>query len=528
MNLAAFPLVVGILLAALTEAVAGTVLATARFDMIGDIYATTDEFSRLDVVYAAAKLTGFVLSPWLLGKVCARTCLRAATGAMTLACGAAALTFDLDILVGLRLLQGAAGGVLLVSGQTMLFQTFPRSSQPVVQCFFAMGAVVAPATLAPYMEGWLVDSLAWTWIFLSIVPIGLAALVLLVLAQPGAGVHAKAGRPDWPGLLLFSIAAYCLTYVLSQGSRWQWLEELSILRLMLGGTVSLTLFMVYQLRAGRTDALLDLSIFRFSGFAFGFVASIAAGIALAGSTYLIQSFVVTILGMTLTAAGRLLLPGALAFIGTLLLTALLVQRHGIKPIATVPLGIIGLMVAMWMLSGSTGESGFPDLMPAVLLRGLALGFLFLSITLITLLDLPGRKIAYGVALFNVGRQTGGLFGVAFLETLIDHQTALNRSVLTAHIVPGRVAVTERLAALTDGLAAHGVELDTASRAAVQILARELTMQASVIAFDTAFFAVALFFVGAAPVLVTVKIVLGRISGREEKKMVGTPQQVRSA
>src|SRR3546814_8801318 len=94
-------------------------------------------------------------------------------------------------------------------------------------------------------------------------------------------------------------------------------------------------------------------------------------------------------------------------------------------------------------------------MPAVLLRGLALGFLFLSTTLITLLDLPGRKMAYGVALFNVGRQTGGLFGVSFLETLIDHQTALNRSVLAAYIVPGRVTVMERLAALTPSLAANG-------------------------------------------------------------------------
>lgn len=528
MNLAAFPLVAGIVLATLTEAVAGTVLAMARFDMIGDTYATPDEFSRLDIVYTVAKLTGFVLSPWLLGKVSVRTCLRAATGAMTLACGAAALTFDLDTLVVLRLLQGAAGGVLLVSGQTLLFRAFPRFSQPVVQCFFAMGAVVAPATLAPYMEGWLVDSLAWTWIFLSIVPIGFAALTLLAATQPEASARARADRLDWPGLLLFSIAAYCLTYVLNQGSRWQWLEEISIVRLMFGGAVSLMLFMAYQLRARRTDTLLDLSIFRFSGFAFGFVASIAAGIALAGSTYLVQSFAVTILGMTLTAAGRLLLPGALAFVGTLLLTALLVQRHQIKPIATVPVGIIGFMVAMWMLSGSSGESGFPDLMPAVLLRGLALGFLFLSITLITLLDLPGRKIAYGVALFNVGRQTGGLLGVAFLETLVDHQTALNKSVLAAHIVPGSVAAMERLAALTHGLAAHGMELDTAARAAVQILARDLTMQASVIAFDTAFFAVALFFVGAAPVLITVKIVLGRLSGREEKKMVGTPQQVRSA
>jgi len=523
MNPAAFPFVAGILLATLTEAVAGTVLTMARLDMIGDTYATQDEFSSLDVVYTAAKLTAFVLTPWVLGKVSARTSLCAATGAMTLACGAAALTFDLDMLIAFRLLQGAAGGTLLVSGQTMLFQSFPRSTQPTVQCFFAMGAVVAPATLAPYMEGWLVDSLAWTWIFLSIVPIGLAALTLLVLTQPGADAREGAGRLDWPGLLLFIIAAFCLTYVLNQGSRWQWLEELSIARLMLGGTVSLILFIVYQLRARRTDALLDLSIFRFGGFAFGFVASIAAGIALVGSSYLIQSFAIAILGMTPTAAGMLLLPGALAFIGTLLLTAFLVQRHGVQPIATVPVGIVSFMVAMWMLSGSSGESGFPDLMPAVLLRGLALGFLFLSITLITLLDLPVKKIAYGVALFNVGRQTGGLLGVAFLETLIDHQTALNRSVLAAHIVPGRVAVTERLATLTHGLAAHGIELDTAARAAVQILARDLTTQASVIAFDTAFFAVALFFVGAAPVLITVKIVLGRISGRDEKPMVGTRQ-----
>src|SRR5690606_17247558 len=142
-----------------------------------------------------------------------------------------------------------------------------------------------------------------------------------------------------------------------------------------------------------------------------------------------------ILGMTPTEAGLLLLPSTMMFIGTLLVTTFLVQRHRFPPISTVPFGIVGFIVAMWMLFGSNGESGFPDLMPAVLLRGLALGFLFLSITLITLLDLQGPAIAYGVGLFNVGRQTGGLVGVAFLETLIDHQTAFNQSVLAAHIVP---------------------------------------------------------------------------------------------
>src|SRR5690606_11410398 len=56
--------VAGVVLAALMEAVAGTVLSTARFDIIGDTYATSDELTRLDVGYTAAKLVAYILAPW--------------------------------------------------------------------------------------------------------------------------------------------------------------------------------------------------------------------------------------------------------------------------------------------------------------------------------------------------------------------------------------------------------------------------------------------------------------------------------
>ncbi|WFU91229.1 MFS transporter (plasmid) [Rhizobium sp. CC1099] len=504
--------VAGIVFAALTEAVAGTALSTARLDMIGDTHATLDQFALLEVGYTAAKLTAFMLTPWLMGRLSSQTCLRAATGIMTLVCGAAALTYNFDTLVVLRLLQGLAGGALLVSGQTLLFQTFSRSLQPVVQCFFAFGAVVAPATLTPYMQGWLLDSLSWTWIFLSIVPIGLSALALLASTDLGADAQTRAVRLDRLGAVLFTIAAFCLTFVLNQGSRWDWLEEPMIVHLLLVGVVSLLLFIAFQLCATGSDTILDLAIFRNSGFAFGFIASFAAGFALFGSAYLIPSFAISVLGMTPTEAGMLLLPSTLMFISALLLTTFLVRRGKLPPIITVPFGILGFIVAMWMLSGSNGESGFSDLMPAILLRGLALGFLFLSITLITLLDLEGPQIAYGVGLFNVGRQTGGLFGVAVMQTLLDHQTALNKGVIATYIVPGRMAVTERLALLTNSLTSHGMELSVAAKAAVQILTREVTAQASIIAFDTAFLTLSLFFIAAAPVLITLKIIIGRALG----------------
>ncbi len=509
-RLPAVLLVTGIAVAALTEAVAGTALSLSRFDMIGDIHATPDEFASLGVGYIAAKLVAFVLAPWIMETLGAQTALRAATVCMTIGCAAAALTTDLDALFALRLLQGMAGGILLVSGQTILFQAFTRSFQPVVQSLFAIGAVVAPATLAPYMQGWLLDRLSWTWIFLSVLPIGLAALALLASSVPGDDPVAPRRRLDWPGIVLFAVAASSMTYVLSEGSRWDWFDAQRICVLILAGAVSLLIFILNQLCTASRDRLLDLSIFRDSGFAFGFVASFAAGFALFGSAYLIPSFAVSILTMTPTEAGRLLLPSTLMFIGTLLLTAFLIRRLTVPPVATVPLGIGCFIAAMWMLSAANGDSGRADLMPAMLVRGAALGFLFLSITLITLSHLKGSALACGVGLFNVGRQTGGLVGVAVLQTLIGHRAVEVRTALAAHIVPGRVEVTERLATLTAALTARGMESGDAAEAAVHMLASDVARQASVNAFETAFLTVALFFVVAAPTLIAAKLVIGRI------------------
>jgi len=61
------------------------------------------------------------------------------------------------------------------------------------------------------------------------------------------------------------------------------------------------------------------------------------------------------------------------------------------------------------------------------------------------------------------------------------------------------------------LAARGMDAVAASRAATSLLRRVVTGQSTVIAFDTAFNAVALLFVIAAPVLVTIKIGFARFA-----------------
>lgn len=165
------------------------------------------------------------MAPWLVSRVGPRTLIVGATLCMGAACGIAAVTGNIDQLVALRLVQGLCGGLLLVGGQAMLFLACPRQHQPLLQALFAVGAVVAPATLAPALQGWLLDTRAWTWIFFAIAPLSLAAAGLILLADTPAGFDLVRRRFDWAGLALAATPLTCLTYGLSQGSRWDWFEE---------------------------------------------------------------------------------------------------------------------------------------------------------------------------------------------------------------------------------------------------------------------------------------------------------------
>lgn len=503
-------LFVGIVLASLTEAIAGTLLSLGRGDIIGDTYATPDEFAWLDVGYTTLKLIGLLAAPWMMGRVNPRSLIICSTLIMGVACGLTAVTTRLELLVALRVLQGFSGAALLVAGQALIFQLYPRSLQPGFQALFALGSVVAPATLAPALQGWLLDSHSWTWIFFSVLPVAMAAAGLLLVEEGSPPAKATHRPMDWVGFSLISVALFCLTYVLIQGSRWDWFEEAHIVKMTVLGMGALLIFVAQQALA-RGRRLLDFTLFKSEDFCFALAVSFVAGAALFGSGFLIFSFAISVLAFTPTDAGRLMLPSGAFFAGALLVAAFLFQMRRVPPIATVPFGILMIMVSMWMLSGSTSESGTGDMTTAILLRGAGLGFLFLSLTLTAFMHLNNDNLAAGIGLFSVGRQLGGLIGVAWLQTLIEHNVAGNLTVLATHVVYGASAVGERLATATALLIARGMDSGLAGMAAMALLDKVVIGQATVIAFDTAFNAVALIFVFAAPVLVSFKICLHRLA-----------------
>lgn len=504
-------LLAGIVIATLTDAIAGTALTLGKGDMIGDLYATPDEFAWLDVGYTTLKMIGFLTASWIARTVNMRVIVVVATLTITLASAVTALTIRLDLLIVLRACQGFSGGLLLVIGQTVIFRDFRASRQPFLQASFAIGAVVAPATIIPALQGWLLDSYSWTWIFLSVIPIGLLAAGLVLLSEEPNDSHSSYKRFDWSGLLLASITLFCLVYVLSQGDRWNWFDERRIRWLTGIGVVSLCLFVGQQASRQEDDGLLELSVFRSVNFTFAFIVSFVAGAALFGSTYLIPSFTISVLMFTPADTGFLLLASSIFFVFSLLLSVFFIQGLGFSPIATVPFGIVMLMTSMWLLSGSTSDSGIGDMINAVLLRGLSLGFLFLSITLIAFSTVSACSLPAAIGIFNTGRQFGGLLGVACLQSLVTRNIASNVSVLGSHITAGYSAVGERLGTSAALFEARGMTTVGAGQASMVFLEKTVANQSTVIAFNTAFLTIALLFVVAVPILIAVKMVLTAVS-----------------
>jgi DHA2 family multidrug resistance protein len=498
--------VTGVVLAAFMDAVASTALSIGRIDMLGDIYATPDELALADIVFIAARLTSFLIAPLLVMAAGPIACLRAGTVMLLLSSAAMTFSADLTWIYLCRVFQGIAGGAILVAGQTLLFLRFPQSRQPVVQAVFAIGAVMAPATVTPALQGWLVDHLTWDWIFLCNVPLGVASLALLA----AGGDRTYWRKPHLPvvEIMLLGLATASLTYVLQQGSRFNWFDDVHITVLGAAGIAAAGVLVICEIRAGSERALRMVTPFASPDFRFGLLVSLVAGFALSGSAYLVPAFALSVLNFTATGAGALLLPSGAMLVLALLLAGLGIEKTGITPIMLVPFGILAFAGAMWLLSGSASASGPPDLILPLLLRGFGLGLLFVALTLVTLGGLPAHAIAFGVGLFNLGKQAGGLFGTAFLQTYIDHQTALNRTVLSSHLVSGDPALDQRLRATANLLASNGMDAAIATKAALPVLQRALDKQAATIAFTEAFFALVLLFAIAAPCLILAKRVIG--------------------
>src|SRR5918992_3185217 len=100
--------------------------------------------------------------------------------AASMLCG---LSWNLETMIGFRVLQGMSAGYLTPLGMAILHETYPSGKRGMAMGFFMAGMSFGPA-IGPSLGGYLVEHLSWRAVFYINAPIGLIALVAASLTLP--------------------------------------------------------------------------------------------------------------------------------------------------------------------------------------------------------------------------------------------------------------------------------------------------------------------------------------------------------
>jgi DHA2 family multidrug resistance protein len=161
--------------------------------------------------------------------------------------------------------------------------------------------------------------------------------------------------------------------------------------------------------------------------------------------------------------------------------------NGARPLADarvlIYIGMGMFVFAMWRMGHLTTAAGEADARYPLILRGIALGFLFTPINNVAYANLHPSEAQQASGLINLSRQLGGSFGIAILSTFLDQRTALHRADLVANAYAANPEFAQRQAEAAAALLARGYSAIDAHQGALALTDRAITAQAMMLAYN---------------------------------------------
>ncbi|MEU6716833.1 MFS transporter [Nonomuraea sp. NPDC046802] len=366
----------------------------------------------------------------------------AALGVFALASLVCGLAPSGGVLVAARVLQGAGGAGMMATTLALISATYHGRRRGIA--FGVWGGVNgAAAALAPVLGGLITEHLHWRAIFLVNLPISLAAVWLTLRAVKESRLPGG-GRPDWAGMLAFTLAAGALTYGLIEAGQYGWAAARSLVPLAVA-VVAFAAFVVIETRG--SHPMLDLRLFAdrsFSGVMAGAaLLNPAAFACLAFTSIWLQQD----LGLGPVMAGVALSPMA----ATSLVVSLAAARlPRLTPRLAVGGGLL-LIGAGALLQGRLDQhSDWTALAPGLVAVGMGVGLAVPALSSAAMAYAPKPRAGMAAGSVNTVRQLGYALGIAALGLLYRGDAATLNEVYLASAIIGLLGGLLVLAAVSRG------------------------------------------------------------------------------
>ena len=412
-------------------------------------------------------------------------------------CGSA---WNLQSLVMFRILQGIGGGALQPLSQSILLETFPPRQHGIAMAAFGVGIMFGPI-VGPLLGGWITDNWSWHWIFFINVPIGIISVLLTMLFITDPPYMKKARmKIDYWGLALLALGLGCLQIVLDKGQREDWFSSSFIAWLATFSAICLVAFVIVELYA--KHPIVNLRAFKNISFSTGNMVMFVGFFNLFASIVLLPIYLQTLMGYTSYLAGFVLGPGGVATLIALPLAGALVNK--VNPKALLALGIVVNAYATFLMSRFNLYADFYTVIWPRIVLGVGMGFFFIPLTTMTMSGIRKEDMGNASAIYNLLRNLGGSFGVAFVTTVLARREQFHQARLVDHLTPFDSTYqffSEKSSHLLNSL---GLGESLSDKGGLALIYRDLLRQASMMSFNDAFHLVSIMMICVLPLVLLMK------------------------
>jgi DHA2 family methylenomycin A resistance protein-like MFS transporter len=322
-----------------------------------------------------------------------------------------ALAPGIGVLVGARVVQGAAAAVVMPASLALVRQAYDdaQARARAIALWTAGGAVAMAA--GPVLGGVFTETAGWRSVFLLNLPVGAVILGLLVR------VPHSPRRPavlDGGGQLTAVLALAGLAFAVIEGDHMGWTSS-PVLAAAALAVASGYAFCVIEARHRQPmvppGMLLDRRV------AVPLAVGFAVNAAFYGGIFLLGLYYQQLRGMSGITAGLMFVPVSALVTATNLVSPRLAERIGRRPvIVTGQLVFVAAMLTLLPLAAHT-----PVWLVLVLLLPLSTGGALAVPALTALLmdAVPSERAGTASGLLNSLRQTGGALAVALFGSLLS-------------------------------------------------------------------------------------------------------------
>ncbi len=237
-------------------------------------------------------------------------------------CGFATNMFELILFRGL---QGIGGGILISLPFIVVGEIFsPRERAKymgILASVFGLADV-----LGPIIGGVITDTFGWRWVFFINVPVGIAAVTMILYSLPNFKLPDVKKVIDYSGIITFTLAlsAMFLAITLAGDINKYPLDEIA--GLIVFSVFMFALFVLAEKKA--VEPILPLSLFKNSIFNVSSLESFLASALMFSGIIYVPLFAQGVLGMSATNSGLIMIPMLLSLTLTSIITGQIISRTG--------------------------------------------------------------------------------------------------------------------------------------------------------------------------------------------------------